>query len=79
MLASSPVVRGELESVRAGGERAAARSSVGAFLATLRAAGQTAPMRRYFGFFLLSGFAGLVYETVWLRLAMAEYGTLRTS
>jgi len=36
-------------------------------------------MRRYFGFFLLSGFAGLVYETVWLRLAMADYGVTAVS
>src|SRR5579863_5156926 len=28
----------------------------------------------YFGFFLLSGFCSLVYETVWLRLAMAKFG-----
>ncbi|MBI4464135.1 MAG: hypothetical protein HY647_05470, partial [Acidobacteria bacterium] len=28
----------------------------------------------YFGFFLLSGFCGLVYEVVWLRLAMAKFG-----
>lgn len=36
-------------------------------------------MRRYFVFFLLSGFAGLVYETVWLRLAMAEFGVTAIS
>lgn len=28
----------------------------------------------YFCFFVLSGFCGLVYEVVWLRLAMASYG-----
>ena len=28
----------------------------------------------YFGFFLVSGFCGLVYEIVWLRLAMAKFG-----
>ena len=27
-----------------------------------------------FGFFVVSGFCGLVYEVVWLRLAMASYG-----
>lgn len=31
-------------------------------------------MRRYFGFFLVSGFCGLVYETVWIRLSMAQFG-----
>ena len=31
-------------------------------------------MRWFFGFFLLSGFCGLVYEVVWLRLAMAKFG-----
>ena len=29
---------------------------------------------RFFGFFLVSGFCGLVYEVVWLRLAMAQFG-----
>ena len=28
----------------------------------------------YFAFFLLSGFCSLVYEVVWLRLAMAKFG-----
>jgi spermidine synthase len=28
----------------------------------------------FFGFFLVSGFCSLVYETVWLRLAMAKFG-----
>src|SRR5713101_8329380 len=28
----------------------------------------------YFAFFLASGFCSLVYEVVWLRLAMAEFG-----
>lgn len=28
----------------------------------------------YFGFFVISGFCGLVYEVVWLRLAMASFG-----
>ena len=31
-------------------------------------------MRWYFGFFLVSGFCSLVYEVVWLRLSMAEFG-----
>jgi spermidine synthase len=31
-------------------------------------------MRWYFVFFLASGFCSLVYEVVWLRLAMAEFG-----
>ena len=29
---------------------------------------------RYFIFFIVSGFCGLVYEVVWLRLAMASFG-----
>jgi spermidine synthase len=33
-----------------------------------------AKLRWYFGFFLLSGFCSLVYEVVWLRLAMAKFG-----
>jgi predicted membrane-bound spermidine synthase len=28
----------------------------------------------YFGFFIISGFCGLVYEVVWVRLAMASFG-----
>ena len=28
----------------------------------------------YFAFFVISGFCGLVYEVVWLRLAMASFG-----
>ncbi len=31
-------------------------------------------MRWYFGFFFVSGFCSLVYEVVWLRLAMAQFG-----
>ncbi|MGH9863531.1 MAG: spermidine synthase [Candidatus Acidiferrales bacterium] len=31
-------------------------------------------MRWYFLFFLISGFCSLVYEIVWLRLAMAQFG-----
>src|SRR5688572_17355754 len=30
--------------------------------------------RWWFAFFLVSGFCGLVYEVVWLRLAMASFG-----
>ena len=32
------------------------------------------PLGTLFGFFLVSGFCGLVYEIVWLRLAMAAFG-----
>lgn len=35
---------------------------------------QTPPMLWYFVFFLISGFCGILYELVWLRLAMAQYG-----
>jgi spermidine synthase len=28
----------------------------------------------YFGFFLLSGFCSILYELIWLRLTMAQYG-----
>ncbi len=31
-------------------------------------------LRWYFSFFLISGFCSLVYEIVWIRLAMAEFG-----
>jgi len=31
-------------------------------------------LRWFFGFFIVSGFCGLVYEVVWLRLAMASFG-----
>lgn len=31
-------------------------------------------LRWYFAFFVVSGFCGLVYEVVWLRLAMASFG-----
>jgi len=31
-------------------------------------------IRRFFLFFLISGFCSLVYEVVWLRLAMARFG-----
>src|SRR5689334_20098234 len=30
--------------------------------------------RSFFLFFLISGFCGLLYEVVWLRLAMAHFG-----
>ena len=33
-------------------------------------------MRWYFIFFLVSGFCSLVYEVVWLRLAMAQFGVI---
>ena len=38
-----------------------------------------ARMRRYFAFFLVSGFCSLVYETVWVRLAMAQFGVTAAS
>ncbi len=31
-------------------------------------------MRWFFGFFLVSGFCSLLYEIVWLRLSMAQFG-----
>ena len=31
-------------------------------------------MRWFFVFFVVSGFCGLVYEVVWVRLAMASFG-----
>jgi spermidine synthase len=31
-------------------------------------------MRWYFGFFFVSGFCSLLYEIVWVRLAMAQFG-----
>jgi predicted membrane-bound spermidine synthase len=31
-------------------------------------------LRWYFAFFVISGFCGLVYEVVWVRLAMASFG-----
>jgi predicted membrane-bound spermidine synthase len=33
-----------------------------------------ADLRWYFGFFVVSGFCGLVYEVIWVRLAMASFG-----
>src|ERR1035438_6450536 len=41
---------------------------------TQDAAIQSLNLRWCFGFFVVSGFCGLVYEVVWLRLAMASYG-----
>ena len=32
-------------------------------------------VRWFFFFFFFSGFCSLVYEVVWLRLAMASFGT----
>lgn len=34
----------------------------------------TGLVRWYFAFFVVSGFCGLIYEVVWLRLAMASFG-----
>jgi len=31
-------------------------------------------MKRYFVFFFISGFCSILYELVWLRLAMAQFG-----
>ena len=31
-------------------------------------------MRWYFGFFFVSGFCSILYEIVWVRLAMAQFG-----
>jgi hypothetical protein len=33
----------------------------------------TSNLRRFFVFFVVSGFCGLVYEVVWVRLAMASF------
>jgi len=33
---------------------------------------------RFFAFFLISGFCGLLYEVIWLRLAMAQFGVTIT-
>src|SRR5580693_5367 len=40
---------------------------------TLRSAGESQNMRWFFGFFFVSGFCSLLYELVWLRLAMAQF------
>jgi spermidine synthase len=37
-------------------------------------AGPSAGLGWYFGFFLLSGFCSILYELIWLRLAMAQFG-----
>src|SRR5215467_8015084 len=41
-----------------------------------RISGGVAGNRRqwYFGFFLVSGFCSILYELIWLRLAMAQFG-----
>ena len=31
-------------------------------------------MQWYFAFFLLSGFCSILYEIIWLRIAMAQFG-----
>src|ERR1700752_5096440 len=31
-------------------------------------------LRWYFGFFFVSGFCSILYELIWLRLAMAQFG-----
>src|SRR5215472_17616447 len=41
---------------------------------TLSERGYSVRMRSYFILFLVSGFCSLVYEVVWLRLSMAEFG-----
>lgn len=40
---------------------------------------QLSEMQWFFAFFLVSGYCSLVYETVWLRLAMAEFGVTTPS
>ena len=35
---------------------------------------QSFQLKWYFAFFIISGFCGLVYEVVWVRLAMASFG-----
>ena len=35
---------------------------------------QDSRLKWYFAFFIVSGFCGLVYEVVWVRLAMANFG-----
>jgi predicted membrane-bound spermidine synthase len=37
-------------------------------------ASSNAYLKWYFAFFVISGFCGLVYEVVWVRLAMASFG-----
>src|SRR5260370_6285106 len=40
---------------------------------TLRPTTEAGTMRWYFGFFFVSGFCSILYELVWLRLAMARF------
>ena len=40
----------------------------------LRTSSRNAYLSWYFAFFVISGFCGLVYEIVWVRLAMASFG-----
>src|SRR5437868_4146863 len=35
-------------------------------------------MRRFYAFFFLSGFCSLLYELIWLRLAVAQFGVTTT-
>src|ERR1700757_266478 len=42
--------------------------------ATRESHGPISDLGWYFCFFVVSGFCGLVYEVVWLRLAMASFG-----
>jgi predicted membrane-bound spermidine synthase len=35
---------------------------------------QDSHLKWYFAFFIISGFCGLIYEVVWVRLAMASFG-----
>ena len=37
-------------------------------------AASSSQLKWYFAFFVISGFCGLVYEVVWVRLAMASFG-----
>lgn len=39
-----------------------------------QAAGATSGSRWYFAFFFVSGFCSILYELIWLRLAMAQFG-----
>ena len=49
-------------------------SPIGSDLTARERKTATASLRWCFGFFVVSGFCGLVYEVVWLRLAMASFG-----
>ena len=40
----------------------------------IRAGARTLLMLWYFIFFFLSGFCGILYELVWMRLSMAQFG-----